>query len=152
MGYLEGQGLEVVVSNYTYLKEQCGFQLDPCGQDMQKRKALWLFLRGWPRLTYVLTFLSNDECRFGYCCKNMTFRRKVYGYNKGLDKAVSNEGKLWVGYNIVFPMTWLGSQVVKKVTLSLRAWQLGSTKVCQEVLTHARQSQGMIGMPRQAKF
>lgn len=48
--------------------------------------------------------------------------RKAYGYNyKGLVKAVSDKGRLWVGHNTVFPMTWLGSQVTKIVKISMRA-------------------------------
>lgn len=51
----------------------------------------------------------------------MTCRWKDYGCDKGLDKDISNKGRLSVGHNIVFPMTWLGSQATKKVILSMRA-------------------------------
>ena len=49
----------------------------------------------------------------------MTCRRGAYGYNKGLIRATLDKRRLWVGQKIIFPMTCLGSQVIKKVRLSM---------------------------------
>lgn len=51
--------------------------------------------------------------------QNRTCRRGAYGYNKGLVRETLDKRRLWVGQNIVFPMTCLGSQVIKKVRLSM---------------------------------
>jgi len=51
----------------------------------------------------------------------MTCKWKGHGYDKGMDKDISKKGRLWIGKNIVFPMTWLGSQATTKVRLSMRA-------------------------------
>jgi len=48
-------------------------------------------------------------------------RRKAYNYDKGMDKEILDKGILFTGSNTIFPMTWLGSQVAKKLRLSMRA-------------------------------
>lgn len=47
--------------------------------------------------------------------QNNTCRRQSYGYNKGLDKAVSNKGRLWVGHNICFSNHLAGFLSRKKI-------------------------------------
>lgn len=40
---------------------------------------------------------------------------------KGWKKVVSNKGRLWARHNTIFSMTLLGSQITKRVRLSIRA-------------------------------
>ena len=50
-----------------------------------------------------------------------TCRRKAYDCDKRMEKRVSDKGRLLSRHNTIFSMTWLGSQVTKKVRLSMRA-------------------------------
>lgn len=70
-----------------------------------------------------------------------------------MEKQVLDEKILLSKDNTIFPMTWLGSQLTKKVRLSMRAWQLGSATLCEECqeVIHARNFQGILGIPIQGK-
>ena len=52
---------------------------------------------------------------------NRTCKRQAYDFDKGMDKEVSDKGILWARHVIIFSMIWLGSQVAKKVRISMRA-------------------------------
>lgn len=53
--------------------------------------------------------------------QNRTCRRQAYSCNKGLDKEFLVKRRIWVGNNTIFPMNWLGSQVIKTIRLFVRA-------------------------------
>ena len=52
---------------------------------------------------------------------NRTCRRQAYDCDKGMEEVVLEKGRPCARHNTIFSMTWLGSQVAKKVRLSMRA-------------------------------